>query len=91
MIKGGGFIVAKVPFKMSSREEITEFMMDRTNSFLLSADGRGYVKIWDISQLQHQVFHKIWTAPDLTSPKYSRPEFISQLFMWRAHQDAITR
>jgi hypothetical protein len=91
MIKGGGFIVAKVPFKMSEREEITEFIMDRTNSFLLTADGKGYVKLWDISQLQHQVFQKLWVVPNLKEPKYSRPEFISQLFMWRAHHDAITR
>jgi len=91
MIKGGGFIVAKVPFKMSEREEITEFIMDRTNSFLITADGKGYVKLWDVSQLQHQVFQKLWAIPNLKEPKYSRPEFISQLFMWRAHHDAITR
>jgi hypothetical protein len=90
MIKGGGFIIAKVPFKLSNREEITEFIMDSTNSFLLSADGRGYVKIWDVSQVQHEVFQKIWSPPNLNSPQYSRPEFISQLFMWRAHKDAIT-
>ena len=91
MIKGGGFIVAKVPFKMSDREEITEFIIDKTNSFLLTADGKGYVKLWDVSQLQHQVFQKLWVVPNLKEPKYSRPEFISQLFMWRAHHDAITR
>jgi hypothetical protein len=91
MIKGGGFIIAKLPFKMSDREEITEFIKDRTNSFLLSADGKGYVKIWDVSQVQHQVFQKIWDPPNLSLPKYSRPEFINQLFMWRAHKDAITR
>jgi hypothetical protein len=91
MIKSGGFIIAKVPFKMSHREEITEFVMDTTSSFLLSADGKGYVKIWDVSQIQHHVFEKIWTLPNLQSPQYSRPDFISQLFMWRAHQDAITR
>lgn len=90
MIKGGGFIIAKLPFKMSDREEITEFIMDRTNSFLLSADGKGYVKIWDVSQVQHQVFKKLWDLPNLSLPQYSRPEFISQLFMWRAHKDAIT-